>query len=103
MMTPVGEYQSEFLNMLNQEVERAAEQYAQMTRRGIRECNNVLKNREEWPNSHDHLLNAVIEKLTSVGNELVDACHFSELNITAVRKILKKFDKKFSSISIPLA
>lgn len=63
----------------------------------------ILKNRGEWTNSHDHLLNAVIEKLTSLGNELVHSCHFAELNITAVRKILKKFDKKYDAISIPIA
>ncbi len=50
--------------------------------------------------SHDHILNATIEKLIQVGNDLVDTCKFAELNITAVRKILKKFDKKFAGISM---
>ena len=50
--------------------------------------------------SHDHILNATVENLIKVGNDLVDICKFAELNITAVRKILKKFDKKFASISM---
>ena len=103
MMTPVGEAQGEFLGMLDNEVERTSDFFASLTRKGIRDCNMILKNRGEWTNSHDHLLNAVIEKLTTLGNELVHSCHFAELNITAVRKILKKFDKKYDAISIPIA
>ena len=53
--------------------------------------------------SHDHFLNVVIENLTKLGNELIDLCSFAELNIDGVRKILKKFDKKFAEISVPLA
>jgi len=48
-------------------------------------------------------LNVVIENLTKLGNELIDLCSFAELNIDGVRKILKKFDKKFAEISVPLA
>ena len=54
--------------------------------------------------SHSHFLNVVIENLTKLGNKLVEICSFTELNVTAVRKILKKFDKRFASISgVPLA
>ncbi len=103
MITPVGEAQSEFLSMLCQEIEKTADFYCSLTRKGIRDCNSILTDREHWATSHDHFLNAVIENLIKLGNELVDCCHFAELNITAVRKILKKFDKKFDKISIPLA
>lgn len=91
------------MTMLSQEIEKTADFYSSLTRKGIRDCNSILTDRDHWVNSHDHFLNAVIENLTKLGNELVDCCHFAELNITAVRKILKKFDKKFASFSIPLA
>ena len=35
----------------------------------------------------------VIENLTKIGQEIIEICKFMELNITAIRKILKKFDK----------
>lgn len=50
--------------------------------------------------SHDHFLGVVIENLTRVGNQVVDICHYAEINITAIRKILKKFDKRFDKISL---
>jgi SPX domain protein involved in polyphosphate accumulation len=45
-------------------------------------------------------MNVVIENLTKVGNEVIEICHFIELNMTAIRKILKKFDKQFDKISL---
>lgn len=44
-------------------------------------------------NSHDHFLIVIIENLAKIGNETIEICHFVELNVTAIRKILKKFDK----------
>lgn len=44
--------------------------------------------------SHDHFLNVTIENLTKIGNEVIEISHFIELNMTAVRKILKKYDKQ---------
>jgi SPX domain protein involved in polyphosphate accumulation len=37
----------------------------------------------------------VLENLYRIGQEVIEIARFMELNLTAVRKILKKFDKKF--------
>lgn len=42
----------------------------------------------------------VIENLNKIGNDISEICHFVELNITAIRKILKKADKQLASISM---
>ncbi len=36
-----------------------------------------------------------MEKLTRIGGDLNEIAKFMEFNATAVRKIMKKFDKKF--------
>ena len=36
-----------------------------------------------------------MEKLTRIGGEINEIAKFMEFNLTAARKILKKFDKKF--------
>ncbi len=86
--------------MLDKEIEKTADFYSLKIRKGIRDCNTILHNKEFWTTSHDHILNATIESLITVGNDLVEICKFAELNITAVRKILKKFDKKFNGITM---
>jgi SPX domain protein involved in polyphosphate accumulation len=50
--------------------------------------------------SHDHFLTVVLENLTKIANEIVEICHFVELNVTAIRKILKKADKQLSETSM---
>ena len=50
--------------------------------------------------SHDHFLAVIIENLAKVGNEIIEISHFVELNVTAIRKILKKFDKQMSDVSL---
>jgi hypothetical protein len=48
MVTPVGEVQSEFLTMLDKEIERAADFYSLRTKQGIRDCNSILANKDTW-------------------------------------------------------
>jgi SPX domain protein involved in polyphosphate accumulation len=43
----------------------------------------------------DQSLAIVLENLYRIGQEVIEIARFMELNLTAVRKILKKFDKKF--------
>jgi len=40
----------------------------------------------------------VMENLSRIGQEIIEIAKFMELNITAIRKILKKFDKKFKQM-----
>ena len=44
----------------------------------------------------------LIEELWHIGNESIQVCNYIELNITAMRKILKKFDKKFRAMRQPV-
>ena len=48
MLTVVGEAQSEFLTMLDREIERAADFYSLRTKQGIRDCNSILTNKDSW-------------------------------------------------------
>ena len=45
----------------------------------------------------------IIESLSKISLSLVDVSNYLELNITAIRKILKKTDKKFKGIGMPQA
>jgi SPX domain protein involved in polyphosphate accumulation len=92
--------QSEFLTLLDTEIEKTADFFNLRMKKGIRDCNSILHNKEHWPTSHDHILNATIEGLITVANDLIEISTFAELNIIGVRKILKKFDKKFNSLSM---
>ena len=43
-----------------------------------------------------------MEELSDVALESIKICSYIEINITGMRKILKKFDKKFKGIRQPL-
>ena len=47
-------------------------------------------------------MTVLIDELQFIGNESMQVCSYIELNITAMRKILKKFDKKFRNIRQPV-
>ena len=47
-LTVIGETQTEFLTMLDKEIERAADFYALKTRQGIKDCNSILNNKDNW-------------------------------------------------------
>lgn len=65
------------------------------------EVNKYLKKINKFNrDSHDHFLIVIIENLSKIGNETIEICHFVELNITAIRKILKSFDKKMLDVSM---
>ena len=44
-----------------------------------------------------------IKSLSSIAEETIELCNFLNLNVTAIRKILKKFDKQFSDKDAPVA
>lgn len=57
-------------------------------------------------NSENFYLNEIyneIEKLENLINEVLELTKFINLNLTAIRKILKKFDKKFTLQKNPVA
>eukprot|EP00347_Sterkiella_histriomuscorum_P012933 403366665 len=51
----------------------------------------------------DHSIIIIMENLTRIGQEIIEICKFIELNVTAIRKILKKFDKQFKGFAVPYA
>ena len=42
-----------------------------------------------------------IDHLSKIGNEVIEISHFVELNVMAIRKTLKKFDKVMGKVCIP--
>ncbi|CDW83030.1 UNKNOWN [Stylonychia lemnae] len=50
----------------------------------------------------EHSLIVIMENLTRIGQEIIEISKFVELNVTAIRKILKKFDKQFKGFAIAL-
>lgn len=44
----------------------------------------------------------VIENFSRICSEHVKVCEFVNLNIQAIRKILKKFDKKLADFTLPM-
>lgn len=44
-----------------------------------------------------------IDDLDSLTHQTLDLCHYININVTAIRKILKKFDKKFRMFKNPVA
>lgn len=53
----------------------------------------VISNNLKFRDAGDHSLVVIMENLTKIGQEIIEICKFIELNVTAIRKILKKFDK----------
>ena len=63
----------------------------------------VVKSRAEYAEQHDQILAmVVIENLTKDCGEHRKVCEFVKMNIIAIRKILKKFDKKLDNFSLPM-
>ncbi|CDW89208.1 major facilitator superfamily [Stylonychia lemnae] len=100
MQTIVGDIQKEFFTTLEKDIIRVSDFYHQLAKNIIREVNSILRNKDQWKTSHDHYLTVIIENLTKIGNEVIEIGHFIELNMTAIRKILKKFDKQLENVSI---
>ena len=60
----------------------------------------------EWdtPNSQilqDNTIIIIIDSLTRLAQNLSEIIAFQDLNLTALRKILKKFDKAFNALENP--
>ena len=63
----------------------------------------VLANAERWHETDGQILAmVVIETLSRICCEHVKVCEFVNLNIQAIRKILKKFDKKLVDFTLPM-
>jgi hypothetical protein len=48
MDTQVGEVQSEFLRSVEREIDRVAEFYQSLAKKSIRQCNQLLIDRDDW-------------------------------------------------------
>jgi len=62
----------------------------------------LVKNKQEaWKEASEQSLIVIMENLIKIGQEIIEVSKFSELNLTAIRKILKKYDKLFKNICLP--
>ena len=70
----------------------------------VRQMGSILMNREHWSSTKDDILaSAVIEQLNRICNQHKTIAEFVEMNITGIRKILKKFDKQMQEYSLPMS
>lgn len=98
----LGEYIKEFTSQLDNEIKKFFKFYKELEKRLY---NDVYKNLKTTTYSDLTLLEIFkelhnIEELCSF---LLEVCEFINLNVTGVRKILKKFDKKFELQYNPIA
>lgn len=100
----VGRYINKFLSELDEEVKKFFHFYLQLEKE-IRVEFIQLKNQiNELSNveSFKQVL-TVIESIDQVADKIINVCQYININITAIRKILKKFDKKFETKENPVA
>lgn len=70
----------------------------------VRQMGSILMNREHWSSTKDDILaSAVIDQLNRICNQHKTIAEFVEMNITGIRKILKKFDKQMQEYSLPMS
>ena len=99
----LGIIQLEFFRQLDRQINKCTQFYNSIAQGIVRETGHIIQNREYWNDSNEQLFgNMVIDQLTNICNAHKNICEFVEMNITAIRKILKKFDKKMSNYSIPM-
>jgi SPX domain protein involved in polyphosphate accumulation len=68
----------------------------------IKHLQQATELREQWMevlNPYNLIL--IIEDLTKTGGDIDEIIRFQELNLTTVRKSLKKFDKCFKAFKNP--
>lgn len=94
----MGKISDEFYKGLDNEVAKVESCFKRRIKQGVKDLSDVLENQEQWLYTHNHYLLLIIDNLINVGFELHDICCYVELNITGIRKILKKCDKKFNGI-----
>lgn len=100
----IGKYIKSFLNFLEDEVKKFSSFYINIEKEIYCKMNSHLYTHHHT--FEDYSLNEIFEELNQLQKlilEILEVANFINLNLTAVRKILKKFDKKFELQNNPVA
>jgi hypothetical protein len=99
-----GDYVNEFLTELDNQVKKFSEFYKRMEKSIQSEFHELkIKNSKLTSFHYIHEVLEMIEDIGKMTDKILDLCFFVNINITAIRKILKKFDKKFDMNENPVA
>ena len=102
LKSSIGKLVDEFLKLLNDEIKKLTIFYKQLEN----EIYTLICERSQVDyTSTNNLgeLTSEILQIDNILNKVLDLCTFLNLNITAIRKILKKFDKNFNQNMAPIA
>jgi len=100
----VGKYVNEFLSNLDKEVLKFKNFYLELEK-DIEHDLIFLKKELDTLTYLVHIKEVIefIDHLQNAVNKVFSVCQFVNMNITAIRKILKKFDKTFDTEDDPIA
>jgi len=100
----IGKYVDEFLNGLDNEIQKFNKFYCELEKE-IKQDFLFLKKEMSSLTYLDHVHEVVefTDHLENSVTKVFSVCQYVNMNITAVRKILKKFDKKFCTKENPIA
>ena len=101
LRSSIGKLVDEFLKLLNDEIKKLALFYKQLEKDICSLICERLKNDYTTFNLKD--ITSEILHISNLIDKVFDLSKFLNLNITAIRKILKKFDKNFSQNMAPIA
>jgi hypothetical protein len=99
----LGKYIKIYLKFLEEEIKKFYRFFLKLEKDCYKQVNSLLINRKSYEQFY---LKDYLEEVNNLENairQILDLSEYINLNLTAVRKILKKFDKIFELQSNPLA
>lgn len=100
----IGKYVKDFLSMMDTEVQKFNEFYHKLEKYIRDDFINLKKQMLEIHTaSHVKEILELVENIDAFADKIISVCQYVNINITAIRKILKKFDKKFDTKENPIA
>ena len=100
--TNLGLTINEFLSLLASEIQKFNLHYLKLEKQIKEELKETKLHTNIITITVKDLLK-LIDDIEKVSDDTLEICHYINLNITAIRKVLKKFDKKFDLRENPIA
>lgn len=97
----IGEFTNEFLKLVDIEIFKFYQQFYEMER----ELKILVESNLQQSNFSKNLnfLFLRLDQIQNLALKTLDLCYFVNLNVTGVRKILKKFDKQLQNAKNPVS
>lgn len=99
----IGKYIEEFLKLLDLEIKKFFIFFKYLERKLYKEISHKMRKEQSFRSYNLIQIMEELENFDGIINETLDLCSYINLNVTAVRKILKKFDKNFEMQENPIA